>query len=241
MQRQFTCAVLAVLVSLLSFAGMLQGRRAWWQGQGGSRADSRADAGSLLSVHLFETGKAEVPLVQVPAAGMPAWHDSAAGLTHEPAQNPMQEFRQEPIAQPFDEATHDASSALDSAPDSEKTSEKTSETTIEAVTPTAGYVPAAELSERPVLLQDLDPVLELPAGRESKVEGAAEVTASSTATAILLINRQGSVDRLLFEPPGYPRYLEAMLALRFAEMRFLPGKIDGKPVPSALRISVQLQ
>ncbi len=202
-QRQFACAVLAVLVSLLSFAGVLQGRRAWWQGQGGSRAD----AGSLLAVRLYQ----------------PA--------TKETVQDPME--------QPVAEATH----ASFSAPISETIGETIGETIAEAMTPTAGYVPAAELSERPILLQDLDPVLELSASAVAPADrpAIADVAGISTATGMLLINQQGSVDRLLFDPPGYPRYLEDMLALRFADVRFRPGKIDGKPVPSALRIIVQLQ
>ncbi len=202
-QRQFACAVLAVLVSLLSFAGVLQGRRAGWQGQGGSRSD----AGSLLAVRLYQ----------------PA--------TKETVQHPME--------QPVAEATH----ASFSAPISETIGETIGETIAEAMTPTAGYVPAAELSERPILLQDLDPVLELSASAVAPADrpAIADVAGISTATGMLLINQQGSVDRLLFDPPGYPRYLEDMLALRFADVRFRPGKIDGKPVPSALRIIVQLQ
>ncbi len=202
-QRQFACAVLAVLVSLLSFAGVLQGRRAGWQGQGGSRSD----AGSLLAVRLYQ----------------PA--------TKETVQDPME--------QTVAEATH----ASFSAPISETIGETIGETIAEAMTPTAGYVPAAELSERPILLQDLDPVLELSASAVAPADrpAIADVAGISTATGMLLINQQGSVDRLLFDPPGYPRYLEDMLALRFADVRFRPGKIDGKPVPSALRIIVQLQ
>ncbi len=202
MPRQFTCGVLAVLVSLLSFAGIVQGTRTWWRGQGGSLTGME----SLLAVRLVETGHAESASAHLRAAALPAPHHAAAMPTREPVQH----FAPEPAT---------------------------------------GYVPVAELSERPILLQDLDPELELPtaAARTNGMDTpgmtdlSTDVTNESTATGILLINAQGGVDRLLFESPGYPRYLEVMLAQRFAEVRFLPGKIDGKPVPSALRITLQLQ
>lgn len=103
--------------------------------------------------------------------------------------------------------------------------------------PPTGYVPVAELSERPVLLQDIDQVIDL------SIEGIADPNTESRqqATGILLINETGHVDRLQFDSDELPRYLETVLAQRFAVARFLPGKIDGKPVRSALRIALQLQ
>lgn len=241
-QRQFACAVLATLVSLLSFAGVLQGTRAWWQGQGGTRAD----AGSLMAVRLIETGDADAASANTHVAGMPSPHYPVLRRTHEPVQESTPDSAPEPAPEPAPESAPDSASdsASDSAP--EFTPESSS---VSAPLSAAGYVPAAELSERPVLLQDLDPVLELPALATTRADAAVTLampasssdnTLESTATGILLINAQGSVDRLLFEAPGYPRYLEAMLAQRFADVRFLPGKVDGKPVPSALRIIVQL-
>lgn len=246
-QRQLACAVLAALVSLLSFAGVLQGTRSWWQGQGGTQAD----VGSLMAVRLIEGGDADAGavLANTYASGMPFPRHPLARLTHEPDEP------DEPVQGPVQVAA--LKSAIESA--SQSSSESAPQTAPQTAPQSAtefesqsaiGYVPAAELSERPVLLQDLDPVLELPAS-VSTGTGAADTsqmpdsssdsTLASTATGILLINAQGGVDRLLFDTPGYPRYLEAMLAQRFADVRFLPGKIDGKPVPSALRIRLQLQ
>lgn len=202
MLRQCTCALLAVLVSLLAFAGVLQGTSAWWAGQGGSQVDAR----SLLTVRLYSTGGAgnDMPIAKMDAARRPTGESISERISE---------------------------------------SAGVSETVSEAIPATTGYVPAPELSERPVLLQDLDSVIEFPTSAMASAgwTGAEDMPSLSTATGILLINREGSVDRLLFEAPGYPRYLEAMLAQRFADVRFLPGKIDGKPVPSALRISLQLQ
>ncbi len=247
MPRQCACAVLAVLISLLAFAGMLQGMRAWWQGQGGSRAD----AGGLLAVRLLAKGDAETSFAHVHAAALPPRDNAVAGLTHEAVQKSIQERIQDPVEESMEQSFNEPAHADSGTPASDAfsvtaggtISETTSETISEAMTPTAGYVPAAELSERPVLLQDLDPVLALPASAAASADpaGTADITGLSTAIGILLINQQGSVDRLLFETPGYPRYLEDMLALRFADVRFRPGKIDGKPVPSALRIIMQLQ
>ncbi len=101
----------------------------------------------------------------------------------------------------------------------------------------AGYLPAADLSERPVLLQDIHDEIDL----ATIMSADDDLTAITEATGILLINEQGGVDRLLFESPGLPQYLESLLAQRFAEARFRPGKIDGRPVRSALRIVLQLQ
>ncbi len=101
----------------------------------------------------------------------------------------------------------------------------------------AGYLPATDLSERPVLLQDIHDEIDL----ASITSADDDLFAITEATGILLINEHGSVDRLLFESPGLPQYLESLLAQRFAEARFLPGKVDGRPVRSALRIVLQLQ
>ncbi len=114
---------------------------------------------------------------------------------------------------------------------------RTNELAGERAARAAGYLPAADLSERPVLLQDIHDEIDL----ATIMSAEDDLTAITEATGILLINEQGGVDRLLFESPGLPQYLESLLAQRFAEARFRPGKIDGRPVRSALRIVLQLQ
>ncbi len=99
------------------------------------------------------------------------------------------------------------------------------------------YVPVTELSERPLLIRDIDGELDL----ASAGIADADMRTTQQATATLLINEHGVVDRVQFESEVLPRYLEAILARRFADARFLPGKINGRPVPSALRIALQWQ
>lgn len=98
------------------------------------------------------------------------------------------------------------------------------------------YVPAAALSERPVLLKDIDTLIDL----ASVGIAGPEMPSLPEVTGVLLINEQGGVDHLQFESGALPHYLEAILAQRFADARFTPGKINGKPVPSALRIALRL-
>ena len=107
-------------------------------------------------------------------------------------------------------------------------------------TRTSDYMPAAALSERPVLLQDIDDLIDLATvGHDEPVLPVLPVL--TEVTGVLLINEYGKVDRLQFETGALTRYLEVMLAQRFAAARFIPGKIDGKPVRSALRIALRLQ
>ncbi len=126
----------------------------------------------------------------------------------------------------------------------------------------AAYIHARDLDERPLLLKDIDAVLDTrrDSASDSASESASESASGSTRDALsdaklpgepgaavrsavgtLLINEYGEVDRLTIETAGLPAELEAILVARFREARFLPGKIAGRPVRSALRIALQVQ
>lgn len=190
-RQPLVCGLLALLVSLLSFAGVLQAGR--WRLPGAGGTDTRTHA--PLTIWLVK--------------------NEAVGRVLEPAAADRPEI-----------APIDMHSAADT-PIAQK---------MIGLTPVA-YVPAAGLSERPLLIQDIDDVLDL----ASAGIADPDLPTEQQVVALLLINERGGVDRLQFETDLIPRYLEAMLAQRFADARFLPGKIDGRPVRSALRIALRWQ
>lgn len=92
-----------------------------------------------------------------------------------------------------------------------------------------GYLPASALSERPELLQDIDPEwylhgLELP-----------------SISALLLINEYGDVDDLVIDTPSITPMLLEDLRMRFRAARFLPGRLQGQAVKVALRVVIELE
>jgi len=101
------------------------------------------------------------------------------------------------------------------------------------------YLPAALLTDKPSVLIDIDPELSrrfafiLPQSLELQ----------------LLINEYGDVDRVLLAEPlsadgsveAFPPVLLEELMQRFLEARFLPGRLHGQPVRSALKIRVSLE
>ncbi len=94
--------------------------------------------------------------------------------------------------------------------------------------PFAGYLPASLLSERPQVLQDIDPDwhfdgLSLPA-----------------VECVLLINEYGDVDRVLISGSALSPMLAEDVRARFLAARFSPGRLHGRTVKSALRIEVRL-
>lgn len=92
------------------------------------------------------------------------------------------------------------------------------------------YLPVSKLSERPLILQDIDPLLT-----------NAQDTATQQLVLQLLINEYGDVDQVLVEDAVVPAELLKQLQQRFLQARFLPGRLQGFAVPSALRIAVTLQ
>lgn len=232
---QLVCSLLAVLVSLLTFAAVLQRGRGGAPGDGDAGLGKRAimavrlldgDAKGRLSVvaSLHHAGTATAPVVAAVSADASAAGrapDIASDLAFDPASD----------TDPDPGFVTTGSLTLVDA------SAWSAHRNVHRNGPPTGYVPVAELSERPVLLQDIDQVIDL------SIEGIADPNTESRqqATGILLINETGHVDRLQFDSDELPRYLETVLAQRFATARFLPGKIDGKPVRSALHIALQLQ
>lgn len=179
-----------MLISLLSFAGLLQAGRRWAAGHG----DTLTSAADILTVRLVDLpAQASLPVRLAPSA---ADVQRASIGPHMPDAGPALGYQ-----------------------------------------PAPPYVPVAELSQRPLLLQDIDDLVDL---ASAGIAGPA-IPALPEVTAILLINEHGAVDHLQFESVALPYYLENLLAQRFADARFIPGKIDGKPVRSALRIVLQWQ
>lgn len=99
----------------------------------------------------------------------------------------------------------------------------------EALTARA-YLPASQLSERPLIMQNIDPLLT-----------GVQDEATQQLVLQLLINEYGDVDQVLVEDATVPAELLWQLQQRFLQARFLPGRLQGLAVPSALRIAVTLQ
>jgi hypothetical protein len=190
-RQQIACGLLAVVMSVLSFAGVLQAGR--WRLPGAGGTDERAHA----SLNVWLVDQVATGDVRQHASNNPAGMASVA----------MHRVVDASTAQPRAGGTLMA------------------------------YVPVAELSERPLLVQDIDGLLDLASAGIADPDWRP----AQQVVAILLISEQGSVDQLRFEESVVPRYLESVLAQRFSHARFLPGKIDGRPVPSALRIALQWQ
>lgn len=95
----------------------------------------------------------------------------------------------------------------------------------------AGYLPASMLTQRPIVLVDIEP--ELPAS----LQGAEP----QFVNLLLLINAYGDVEQVLLESlPTLSASMVQELRQHFQVMRFMPGQWQGQAVPSALRIRVQL-
>lgn len=62
--------------------------------------------------------------------------------------------------------------------------------------------------------------------------------ASQRIEVWLYINETGGIDQILFKTSDQPPYAELLLHEQFVKMQFHPGKIDGIPVKSKLRIEV---
>lgn len=106
------------------------------------------------------------------------------------------------------------------------------ETEIEAVSQAVrAYLPASKLTERPLVLLDIDPLL-----ASTQDDGNLQ-----QIVLRLLINEYGDVDQVLAEDAALPPELLHALQQRFLRARFLPGRLLDRAVPSALRIAVTLQ
>ncbi len=103
----------------------------------------------------------------------------------------------------------------------------------------AGYLTIDQLDQRPLLLQDIDPQLDI--DRADIDSGGSSISREPIAVrGILLINEHGGVDRLLLDDGSVPDELQRSLMQRFAQARFLPGMREGRAVRSALRIELSI-
>jgi hypothetical protein len=119
----------------------------------------------------------------------------------------------------------------EAAPTRDKAS--TGSAPILAITAPAGpyYFRSSELTRRPVLLGDAISrlLVELPGFPPAPV------------ILRLLISDEGVVDKVLVEDSYLPEAVESHIVEAFANVRFLPGKIEDAAVRSQLRIEVRLE
>lgn len=90
-----------------------------------------------------------------------------------------------------------------------------------------GYLPASQLTERPQSLHGIAPDWTEPGRIPPLISG------------VLLINEYGDVDRVLLDEHGLTPVQQQLLRERFGRARFVPGKLYGRPVRTALRIEVR--
>lgn len=90
------------------------------------------------------------------------------------------------------------------------------------------YLPAARLTERPQLLQDIAP------------DWRAEDSLPQRMACTLLVSEYGDVDRVLCDDPVAAPAALQVVGERFRAARFAPGRLYGRAVRSALRIELRL-
>jgi len=96
---------------------------------------------------------------------------------------------------------------------------------------TSDYLPVSMLTQRPIVLQDIDP--ELPEALRSLEPQYFYLT--------LFINEYGDVDQVkLASVVALSPSVIDELRRHFEVMRFMPGYLEGRAVRTALRIRVQL-
>lgn len=216
-----------MLVSTLSFAGLLHAARYRWPGDDGHGFEREHGHG----IHRVLSRKASSTILIVELmAGMAGGHDPGPAPLPAPIPAPTS-------ASGASQTTVPVAAIVDSADSVDRSA-------------IAGYLPVRELDERPQLTTDIDQFIDvmpdhLAAKRTANfpADSIAQHSGTDTqsATALLLINEHGAVDKLVFEISGLPPELEAILRQRFEEARFLPGKLAGWPVRSALRIALRVQ
>lgn len=93
------------------------------------------------------------------------------------------------------------------------------------------YFLTKELPDRPLVLRDMP----------SDLGDLFPEVASQRIEVWLYINETGGIDQKLFKTSDQPPYAELLLHEQFVNMQFHPGKIDGIPVKSKLRIEVTIE
>lgn len=92
------------------------------------------------------------------------------------------------------------------------------------------YFTAESLSERPLILQDVD----------ANILQAFEDVTLKKLILRLMINEYGDVEKVIIEEAKLSQELLPTLKAEFLRARFAPGRIHGIAVPSTLRIEVKL-
>jgi len=93
------------------------------------------------------------------------------------------------------------------------------------------YFPLAELTENPLVLQDI------PTDIASNIP---DVIPDSVVME-LLINGNGGIDNVVIENAILSKAAQQLIKDSFAKVKFRPGKIGTMPVPSRMRIEVALK
>lgn len=93
------------------------------------------------------------------------------------------------------------------------------------------YFSARELTEKPFVLEDIPSNLVLP---------LPDVPPQSTVVR-LMIDESGNIDRVVMEDSRLPEGAAKLIAEAFEKTRFHPGRINGMPVKSQLRIEITLE
>lgn len=97
--------------------------------------------------------------------------------------------------------------------------------------PESHYFPTKELAEKPQVMTDVPPMLATPLPNESP----------EPAILRLRINELGTIDEVIIEKSSFSETAQRLITDIFGKMRFEPGKIDGKPVKSEMRIEMKLE
>ncbi len=225
-RRDAACAGIALVLSLTLVGGLLRANADAWRGDG--------SRGVITATLLSESSRQDWSL----KASLSLSQDSAADQVMRPGPEPV--F----IADNKTPVITDQSDTISDDGDARM-----------PVAQHAGYLRTDQLDERPLLLQDIDPLLDSAAldvsADESPLSSRSPLPARPSilpqpgepiaARGILLINEHGGVDRLLLESGNLPDEMERLLMQRFAHARFLPGKLEGRVVRSALRIALSIR
>jgi hypothetical protein len=97
--------------------------------------------------------------------------------------------------------------------------------------PGSHYFEASEWTEAPLLLQDV---------------AADQLLVSPTLTnhplvVTLLVNEQGSIDKVEIEGSALPDFEQRLVEAAFAEVRFQPARLRGLAVKSSVKIELKLE
>lgn len=95
----------------------------------------------------------------------------------------------------------------------------------------ARYFLSKELSEKPVVIEDINQDLRI----------ALPGIEAQSLVLILLINEEGLIDRVELEKTDLPLEIATQVINTFSSLKFQPGKIDQVAVKSQLKIEVQLE